>query len=133
MSAASKAHLTPVERARACWSPVPEWVMALAEACMHATQKTVGDKIGYSGTTVSQVISNSYPGDIENVEARVRGALMSETVFCPAINGELGRDICRHWQRRPFSTASANAVRMYQACRSGCPNSRLGGARDEKD
>lgn len=132
MSATAKQAIPPIERVRTCWDDVPDWVMALAEACAGSTQKAVGDRIGYAGSTISQVLSNTYAGDIENVEAKVRGALMSETVTCPAINAEMGRDVCRRWQKRPFSTASANAVRMHQACRSGCPHSRLqGGGGDE--
>lgn len=115
-----------VEKARAAWGdPVPEWVVALAEACNADTQKAVGLRIGTGGSTVSQLLSNTYPGDVQRFEGIIRGAFMAETVTCPVMNTEIGRDVCLGWQRRPFSTASANAVRMYQGCRSGCPHSRL--------
>lgn len=116
-----------VAKALTAWGdPLPDWVEALAEACNGDTQAGVGKRIGYAGSTVSQVLSNSYRGgDMIRFEAVVRGALMSETVRCPVLSTEIGRNVCQEWQRRPFSTASANAVRMYQGCRSGCPHSRV--------
>lgn len=125
MSARQK--LDNVAKARAAWGEdAPEWVIALAESCNRETQAAVARKIGYSSSTVSQVLSNSYQlGDMIRMEAVVRGAMMSETVLCPVMGTEIGRDVCSGWQKRPFSTASANAVRMYQGCRSGCPNSRI--------
>lgn len=116
-----------IAKAKAAWGDdAPEWVITLAEACNHETQAAVGRRIGYSPAVVSSVLSNSYGlGDIARVEGVVRGALMAETVVCPVMNTEIGRDVCHGWQKRPFSTASANAVRMYQGCRSGCPNSRI--------
>ncbi len=115
-----------LEKARAAWGEQPpEWIIALAEACNAENQRLVGKRLGYSGPTVSQVLSRSYEkGDMARFETVVRGALMSETVRCPVLQ-EIGRDVCLGWQKRPFSTASANAVRMYQACRDGCPHSRL--------
>lgn len=133
MSAARK--LDNLEKARAAWGEqIPDWVVTLAEACNAETQAAIGKRLAYSGSTVSQVLSNTYQnGDLARVEAVVRGALMSETVLCPAMNTGIGRDVCLGWQKRPFSTASANAVRMYQGCRSGCPNSRIAPARNSGD
>lgn len=111
-------------RARACWETAPDWVLALAESCNAENQTAIGKRLGYSGSTVSQVLSNTYPGDMERFEQVVRGVLMAETVICPRL-GETSRNVCQQWQRRPFSTASSNAVAMYQACRSGCPHSRI--------
>lgn len=126
MSASSK-KIDNLEKARAAWGdPPPDWIIALAEACNADTQSNVGKRLGYSGPTVSQVLSNSYRnGDMERFETVVRGALMAETVTCVVTKDEIGRDVCLGWQKRPFSTASANAVRMYHGCRSGCPHSRL--------
>lgn len=125
MSAAAK--IDNITKARAAWGdPPPDWIVVLAECCDVASQSAVAKRLGYSSTTVSLVLSNGYEkGDMVRFEAAVRGALLSETVVCPVIGGEIGRDVCQNWQRRPFSTASSNAVRMYQGCRSGCPHSRI--------
>jgi len=116
-----------ITKACAAWGdPPPDWIVTLAECCDAETQSAVAKRIGYSSTAVSLVLSNRYEkGDMVRFEGAVRGALMAETVICPAFGGAMGRDVCQNWQRRPFSTASANAVRMFQACRSGCPHSRL--------
>lgn len=122
----TKTKIDNLEKARAAWGePLPDWIIALAEACNATTQSAVGKRIGYSGSTVSQVLSDTYRnGDMVRIESVVRGALMAETVHCPILQ-DIGRDICLGWQKRPFSTANSNAVRMYQACRNGCPHSRL--------
>lgn len=115
-----------VAAAAAAWGdPTPDWVIVLAEACNAQSQAAIAKRIGYSSSTVSQVLSNKYGmGDIAKFEQVVRGALMAETVACPIV-GDMTRDVCLNWQARPFSTTNSNAVRMYQACRSGCPHSRL--------
>lgn len=122
----AKAKVDNLAKARAAWGdPPPDWIVALAEACNATTQSAVGKKIGYSGSTVSQVLSDTYRnGDMVRIESVIRGALMAENVLCPVLQA-IGRDVCLSWQKRPFSTASANAVRMYQACRDNCPHSRL--------
>lgn len=121
----SRARVENLEKALVAWGdPLPEWIAALAEACDADNQTVVGKLLGYSGAVVSMVLSNKYGGDMIRFEALVRGALMAETVHCPTLQ-EISRDRCQYWQKRPFSTASGNAVRMYHACRSGCPHSRL--------
>ena len=116
-----------LSKALAAWGdPAPDWIVVLAEACNAETQTAVARKLGYSSATVSLVLSNGYEkGDVVRIEALVRGILMAETVHCPVLSAAIGRDVCSTWQKRPFSTASSNAVRMYQGCRSGCPHSRL--------
>lgn len=112
--------------ATAAWGEsTPDWIIVLAEACNMSSQAAIAKRLGYSSSTVSQVLSNKYGmGDIAKFEQVVRGALMAETVACPIV-GDMTRDVCLNWQQRPFSTTNSNAVRMYQACRSGCSHSRL--------
>jgi uncharacterized protein involved in cysteine biosynthesis len=120
----SRVAIDPVEKAAACWGEtMPDWVLVLAEACQKSNQSAVARQLDYSAGVVSSVLSNTYRGDVSSVEQMVRGALMSETVHCPII-GPTPRNVCLGWQKRPFSTASSNAVRMYQACRQ-CPNARI--------
>tara|TARA_R110002020_G_scaffold34066_35_gene103990 strand:- start:16439 stop:16834 length:396 start_codon:yes stop_codon:yes gene_type:complete len=130
MSASPKQKNDNVARARDAWGTPPDWVLVLAEACNMESQAAVGRQLKYAGSTISQVLSNTYMGDMERFEQVVRGVLMAETVICPRL-GETSRNVCQQWQRRPFSTASSNAVAMYQACRSGCPHSRLQGGGDD--
>lgn len=113
-----------VARARDAWGEPPEWVVELAEACMRTSQRQVAARIGYSSSVLSQTISRTYAGDMSLVEERVRGALLQVTVACPMV-GEMGRNVCLDWQKKPFAATSGNRVKMYRACRSGCPHSRL--------
>lgn len=120
------AKFTNTQKAKAAWqNDIPDWVIILAEACDRETQAAVSRKVGYSASAVSQVLSNTYQnGDIGRFEQAVRGALMAETVHCPVL-GELPRNTCISWQRKPFSTANSHNVRMYGACRNGCKHSHL--------
>lgn len=119
--------MSAVERANAYWKDTPVWVLALAEECdARKSQAKVGLRIGYSAAVVNQVLSHSYKGDLSKVEAAVRGAFMGETVECPVV-GPIGRDRCLSHQRAPLAATNPQRVRLYRACRNGCPHSRLGG------
>ena len=114
-----------VEKAEAAWAPAPAWVRRLAEESDRFGQATVARKVDYSRTTVSQVLSNTYAGDLRRVEQMVLGALMAETVQCP-VKGEMSRNICLKWQDKPFAATSSDRTRMYHACRAGCVHSKHG-------
>ena len=118
-----------VEVAAGHWQGAPEWVMQLAAEADRTTLTAAAARIGYSVGLVSQVIRAKYPGDLEKVEIAVRGALMGETVGCPVL-GEIGRDRCLHEQGMPRAATSAIRARLYHACRSGCPHSRIKGGDD---
>lgn len=113
------------ETARAAWGQlIPDWVEALAQEATRTSGVEVAKRIGYSAAVVSHVLRNAYRGDLERVEAKVRGALMGATVMCPVL-GEIGRDRCLDEQKKPFNASSSIRSRLYRACRAGCPNSRL--------
>lgn len=128
-----KAAVDHVAKAHTAWGEnVPAWIVILAEACNRSSQSAVAKDLGYSGSAISLVIGNNYNGDLVRIEQMVRGALMAETVRCPIL-GELERNVCEAWQRKPFATTSSHRIRMHQACRSGCPNSRISSNRREVD
>ncbi|MHB2265844.1 transcriptional regulator [Aliihoeflea sp. PC F10.4] len=114
-----------IEKAEAAWSPAPEWVRLLAGEADRIGQPATAKLIDYSAATVSQVISNSYGGNLAKVEEMVRGALMGAVVDCPVL-GEIGRNRCLIEQDEPFRATSAFRAQLYHACRSGCPHSRHG-------
>ena len=105
--------------------PAPGWVLVLASACDATSQNRVAKRIGYSPAVVGAVLTNSYPGRLDKVEAAVRGALLNVTVTCPVL-GEINADRCVSEQRRPLRPTNPNAVRLYHACRNGCPHSYHG-------
>lgn len=109
-------------KARAAWGDVPDWI---AELCRLADQVGLGGcerRIGYSRSAISTVISRKYLGDLDRVEAMVRGALMAETVTCPVL-GEIGRDRCLTEQKTPFRATSAFRAQLFHACKT-CINRR---------
>lgn len=112
-----------VSKARAAWgADAPEWVLALARLAEENGQKAAGEAIGYSGSTISELISNKYRGDIARLEQMVRGALMGATVLCPVL-GEIGQDQCRHEQARPFVATNSTRAMLRRECRR-CPHSQ---------
>lgn len=111
--------------ARAAWGEgAPDWVLVLAAESDRITAAAAAKRIGYSGGAVSSVLRAKYPGDLAAVEGSVRGALMGAVVECPVL-GEIGRDQCLREQGMPRAATSAVRSRLYHACRSGCPHSRL--------
>lgn len=122
-----------VAKATKAWNgAVPDWVMALAEACAKTSQSAVAKRVGYSAPTISAVIGNSYRGDMPRVETMVRGALIGETVACPEL-GTLPKNECLEWQAKPYAATSSHRVAMYRACRSRCPYSRVAVATEEDE
>lgn len=114
-----------VAKAHAAWNGnAPAWVEEVARAATATSQVAVAKRIGVSVSLVSYLLANKYVGDLERVEARVRGALMNEIVACDAL-GEIGRDQCLDEQAKPFAATSSLRTRVYRACRAGCPHSRL--------
>lgn len=114
-----------VAKARAAWpGEPPAFVVALAEEATRASLAGAAKKIGYTGGLVSNIIANKYPAGTERIEAKVRGALMNETVTCPIL-GEIGRDHCLDEQAKPRMATSSIRSKLYRACRNGCRHSRI--------
>ncbi|MBV1702595.1 MAG: transcriptional regulator [Hyphomicrobiales bacterium] len=112
-----------VAKSRAAWGILPAWVETLADAVNASSQVDVSVRLGLSNSLISQVLSNSYRGDMAAVSRRVAGALMGERVTCPVM-GDIGRDHCEREQGRPFAATSALRTHLFHACRSGCPNAK---------
>ena len=114
-----------IKASEAWGDKMPDWVHTLASCCDQSSQKSLSRQIGYSTTVVNQVIGNKYPGDLSAVKQSVEGALMGHTVDCPEL-GEMKANICLENQSRKFSSTNHIRIRLYKACRNGCPHSRLG-------
>ncbi len=111
-----------LDRAKAHWHPLPDWVEALARAADAASsQGALAKRLDCSPTAISALIPNNYPGRTHVMEAKVRGLLMSERVECPVL-GSLARNDCVSNQSLKFSAANPQRAQLYRACRGGCPN-----------
>jgi len=126
-AAPTHADPTHAAKARAAWGDAPPvWVAALAAACDKAgSLAKVGALIGYSPTTVSQVINRKYAGDTAAVEVAVRAHLLAERVDCPEL-GTITVAACLGHRQRGFSTASPQALRLSRACPSCIHNHGAG-------
>lgn len=112
------------EKASIAWGSPPDWVAELAALADLEGLRGAEKRIGYSASCISTVINKRYRGDMARVEESVRGALMGHVVACPPL-GEIGRDQCLTWQKKPFAATSSIRAAVYRACRSGCPHSSL--------
>jgi hypothetical protein len=102
----------------------PEAEAALEAACKATSQAAVADRLGVSATTISHVRNGKYRGSLTTVEQRIRGVLLKQSVSCPVL-GEIKNHICLEHQNRPqkFAMVNAQYMKMFRACRSGCPHS----------
>ena len=84
----------------------------------HGSQTRVGRMLGYSASTISQVLSGTYYGKLDAFLTRVEEVFGRSQVECPIL-GTIGYPQCVEERRRPFCTANPHRVRMFQSCR-GC-------------
>ena len=123
---------TNLDVATEAWGEaMPAWIAALAQECDLSSQRQVAARIRYSAGAISQVLSKKYPTGTDAIEAAFNGAYQGVTVRCPVL-GDLPRQICGEHQRQPFSTGNPTRVRMYRACRSGCPHSTIAAKRGQE-
>jgi len=117
--------MTYIDKVRAvCGDDCPDWLIALADACDHESQKAVAERIGYSAAVVNTVLKGTYGAGLAAIEQAVRGALLNETVDCP-VYGSLEGHRCLEYQRRKFAATNPTRVRLYRACRT-CENNKIG-------
>lgn len=113
--------MSALETARAAHDPCPDWIEALAQECDRTSQNKAAARLGYTPGAISAVLRGKYGASTGSIEQTVRGALMAETLDCPAL-GEIGKQTCLKWRRksRVFSNANSLSVTMYRAC-TRCP------------
>lgn len=109
-----------LDRARAAWKTLPDWILALAAACDASTQEKVGKQLGISGSAVNQALGNVYKGRNERIEACVRGEYMQAVVTCPVL-GEISTRACIGNQTVKFRPTNPLRVALRRACPI-CPN-----------
>jgi len=103
-----------------------DWLEVLARACRETSQNRVAQRLGVSSSMISQALRRRYPGDLRGLQQRVEGEFMGQMVLCPVL-GEISARQCLDCQAMPFAATNAQRVRLYRACRSGCPHSQIGG------
>lgn len=99
-----------------------DWIDVLGAECAHASQAKLAKRLGVSAAMINQVLRGRYTGNTANLEQRVRGELMRETVICPVL-GETSKRDCLDAQSRPFAATNPQRVQLFTACKT-CPNRR---------
>lgn len=122
---------TFVEKVNAAFGTPQDWLIELATFADREGLAGAERRVGYSRSAVSSILAGKYRGDLGRVEQMVRGALMAETVGCPVL-GEIGRNRCLEWQKKPFAATSSHRTTMYRACRSGCEHARRNSGDDHE-
>lgn len=108
-------------KARAARKLPPEVKAALSAAVTRlGSQTKVAADLGVSGPVVSQLLKDSYAGDVPTLAVRIRGKYMAETVQCPVM-GTLGRNHCLDYQARPLAFTNPQRAALFKACKT-CPN-----------
>jgi hypothetical protein len=110
-----------LERALAAWgADMPEWERTLAGACDASSQRRVAERIDRSPSVINRALSKSYPGDLADLENRVRAVLGAEAVRCPAIGDEIPLAACRR-HRTPVNKGQPARNHHQQLFRRHCP------------
>lgn len=84
----------------------------------------VANELGVSSSKLSQALRGIYPGSVKDIRIKVEGMYLTRRVTCP-VKGDIPVNECADNQKRPFSSSNRERVRLYKACRSGCPHSKL--------
>ncbi|WP_368166046.1 transcriptional regulator [Aeromonas sp. R9-1] len=103
------------------------WLDVLRQAVKSSSLAVMAKRLGISRTTISQVCNQKYPGDLARIQRLVESVLMAREVECPIL-GSIPLHQCRAHQQRKSSEVGSrpDAIKLWRACRSGCPNSELG-------
>lgn len=104
------------DEARAAWNGAPAaWIIALAQAADTDGVKATAGAIGYSATTIYEVIRAQYKGSLANVETACRAALMRDRVPCPVL-GEITGAECLKAQSRKVRPVNSTEVKLARRC-----------------
>jgi len=84
-------------------------------------------EIGFSPTTVAQVLAGRYTGDSNGVRRAVEGLFLGVMIPCPALGFEIRGDQCRSFQvMTPERAAVSGNLQINRTC-SSCPHRRSAG------
>lgn len=100
------------------------WLDALRQACTDSSQAAVARRLKVSPAMISQVLNGVYRGDMARIQGLIEGVYCQKTVQCPVL-GEIGLDVCLNWQAEPFKPVNPTRVKLFRACRGGCPHSKI--------
>ncbi len=95
------------------------------QRCKELGQSTVAKAIGFHPSTISQILSGTYPADDAAVLERFREVFAGISVLCPIL-GEISLDKCGFHRRREFAATNPVRVQLFRMC-PACKVWREGG------
>lgn len=99
------------------------WLEILRTQVASRGQRAVAEQLGISNAVVSLVVNEKYTGDMQRIQKLVESVFLALTVKCPVL-GDIGWHTCQQHQQN-HNTGNPQRLRLYRACRSGCPHSDL--------
>lgn len=100
------------------------WFEILTQQCETTSITEVARKLEYARPTVSLVLSGNYKGGTDTFAAKVI-ATFTDHVRCPHLGCDITQGDCRDHQSRAMPTSNPETLRLWMACRNGCPNCLL--------
>lgn len=94
-----------------------EWKTLLAREVQITSLAATSRRLGYSKSTLSQVLSGSYKGATQRVARRVMDVLGQTTVECPIL-GTIEGAVCLRHRSRKFAATNPTRVRLARTCPS---------------
>lgn len=113
--------MSAMDKAVTAWgASLPDWVKALAEACDETSLRKTALKLNASPAIVSLAVGNKRE-KLDFIKAKVEAVLMVTMVACPVL-GVIGINRCLQEQAADYSGNNLMRVKLYRACRNGCPH-----------
>ena len=85
------------------------------KTCKEQGQATVARAIGYTPSTISQMLSGTYPADDSAVMEKFREVYGGITVDCPVLS-TISLDKCGFHRRREFAASNPVRVALFRTC-----------------
>lgn len=104
----------------------PRWLVLMREEAARTNMRALADRIGYSRTTVSLVLSGTYPGNTDRIAERAIAVLeLPQVIDCPYLRQELPIVACRDYATQRAPTHHPTKMAHWRACQH-CQNNCKG-------
>lgn len=96
------------------------WLDLLRAEAARTSIGAVADRLGYSRTAVSLVLSGKYSGKTDRI-AKAVIELLEQAVACPYLGQPIAADLCRSHATGPAPTHNPLKMAHWRACQQ-CQN-----------